>query len=105
MLGLLRTAVVVSAAAMQFVGFAAPTPTGSCTVRQIDTNQYEATATWTDLFASSLVFRNGSATLAQTEFAHAVKSGSFTVTLSSAPTVVDITGRKIGVRAACSLAP
>ena len=105
MLGLLRAAIVAGAVATQLVGRSAPTPSGSCTVRQVDTNQYEATATWTDLFASSLVFRNGSATLAQTQFDHAVKSGSFTLTLSSAPTVVDIAGRKIGVRAACSLVP
>jgi hypothetical protein len=103
MIGLLRAVIVAGAAATQFIGSAAPTPTGSCTVRQVDVSSYEATASWTDLFATSLEFRNGSTPLSQTQFAHAVKSGSFTVTLSTAPTSVDMIGRKIGIRAACIL--
>jgi len=86
-----------------FVALSGPTRTSTCTVRQVDANSYEATVTWSGFSPTSIVFLQGSAVLSQSQLAHERRSGSLTETLQAAPSSVDVNGKKVALKTACSM--
>jgi hypothetical protein len=92
-------------AAGDVVGFAAPSPSVSCTVVQLDATHYAATAAWSGLSVVGLEFFDGTTLLAQTQFAHPIRNGSLTDTLLSAPTIAELIGKSLGARTLCITAP
>ena len=97
-----EAAPAVSAAA-DLVGLAAPAPSVSCTVTQVDATHYDATATWSGISATGLEFLDGTTLLAQSVFTHPLRSGSLTVTLTTAPTLLEVIGKTLGVKTPCNL--
>lgn len=86
------------------VGLAAPGPTVSCTVAQVDATHYEATATWSGLSVIGLEFLQGSTVLSQSQFGHPIRNGSVTDTLLVAPDLVELIGKTLGAKTPCSTA-
>jgi hypothetical protein len=82
---------------------ARPTPTAACTVVQVDETHFNATVTWSGFAVSSLDFLQGPTSLDQSELKHASRRGDVTVTLSTTPTAVQLTGPKLGLHQACVL--
>jgi hypothetical protein len=101
MFRLLQTVVLAGVAVR--VGSSALTPTASCTVVQVDATHYDATVTWSKLSVAEVDFLQGSTLLSQTQFGRPTRSGTFTLTLSSAPTVAQLTGKTGGLRTVCSM--
>ena len=90
-------------AATDLVGLSAPAPSVSCTVTQVDATHYDATATWSGISATGLEFLDGTTLLAQSVFTHPLRSGSLTVTLTTAPTLLEVIGKTLGVKTPCNL--
>jgi hypothetical protein len=84
------------------LGLAAPTPTASCTVVQVDGTNYEATVTWSGISLVSLELLAGSTPLSQSVFGHPTRKGSVTLTVTSAPTVAQLTGKSLGLKTPCN---
>ena len=95
MIQLLQTAALIAA-------LRGPTATAACTVVQTDPTHFDVTVTWSGFAVSNLDFLQGPTILAQSDIKRSRK-GDVTVTLSTQPTDVQITGPKLGVRAACLL--
>jgi hypothetical protein len=91
-----------AAATGNLVGLSAPAPTVSCMVTT-DGSTYAATVTWSDLTVTSFEFLNGSSVLTQSELSHPLRNGSVTVTLTVAPTLVELIGVQLGARTLCHL--
>ena len=101
MIQLFQTAALIAAMRGLFA-VSGPTATSACTVVQVDATHFDATVTWSGFAVTNLDFLQGPTILAQSEIKRSRK-GDVTVTLSTAPTAVQITGPKLGVRAACVL--
>ena len=96
----LQTAALI-AAMRGLMAVHSPAPTAACTVVQVDETHFEVTASWSGFAVSDLEFLQGPEILAQSELKHGTRKGDVTVTLSTAPTVVQITGPKLGLRQVC----
>lgn len=91
-----------AAAAENVVGLSAPSATASCTVVQLDATHFEVTATWSGLSVVGLELFNGAALLVQTQFSHPIRNGSVTDTILTAPTILQLNGKSLGVRTPCA---
>lgn len=89
-------------ASRDVVGLNAPV-TVSCTVTQLAQFQYQAVATWSGLKVIGLQFWQDTTLLAQSSFGHALRRGSVTDTLSTAPNLLVLAGTPLGVKTPCSL--
>ena len=103
MFQILQTAALI-AAMRGLVAVSSPTPTAACSVVQVDETHFEVTATWSNFSVSGLEFLQGPEILAQSELKHGTRRGDVTVTLSVAPTAVQLTGPRLGLRQVCVLA-
>ena len=101
MIQLLQTAVLI-AAMRGPLAVSPPTATGACTVVQTDETHFDVTVTWSGFAVSDLDYLQGPAVLAHSDLKRSRK-GDVTVTLSTAPTAVQITGPKLGLRSSCLL--
>lgn len=97
------SATPAASATSDLVAMSAPAPTASCSYTQLGTTSYQATATWSGFSVTAYDFLDATGSLAQGQLTHPLRSGSVTLTLSAAPTEVDLTGKTIGTKTLCIL--
>jgi len=90
----------VASAAGDVVGFAAPSPSVTCTWTQVDATHYQATAKWSGISMTGLEFLQGTTVLYEAQF-HPTRNGNVTATLFAAPDVAILSG-KPGAKVLCS---